>query len=160
MRYALPSLALYVDIDTVMRTSIDLKSLSGIINLHAETNSDNRVKVLGMVRARATAFGPAVEASKAVEYRISKLWGIDPAVEVGTITGTLSAFGEELTYQFGDRFLCARLVGDSFVLSGGYWGDHALSARQTITSAKRLIAHWRGYCENSARHYLDLGGVL
>ena len=160
MRYAARALALYVDNEMDMRTQIDLKSLSGIINLNAESSSDNRVKVLGMVRARATAFGPAVEASKAVEHRIAKLWGIDPAIEVGTITGTLRAFGEKLTYRFGDRFLCARLVGDSFVLSGGYWGDHALSARTTITSAKRLVAHWRGYCENSARHYLDMGGVL
>jgi hypothetical protein len=53
---------------------ITLKSLSGTINLHAETNSDNRVKVLGMVRAKATAFGMAVEASKSVECRMSKLW--------------------------------------------------------------------------------------
>lgn len=54
---------------------INLKSLSGIINLHAETNSDRYVKVLGMVRAKAMTFGPAVEASKAVEYRLPKLWG-------------------------------------------------------------------------------------
>ena len=57
-----------------MLKSITLKSLSGIVNLHAETNSDNRVKVLGMVRGKAMAFGPAVEYSKAVEYRMNKLW--------------------------------------------------------------------------------------
>lgn len=58
-----------------MLKPITLKSLSGIVNLHAETNSDNRVKVLGMVRGKATVFGPAVEYSKAVEYRVAKLWG-------------------------------------------------------------------------------------
>jgi len=68
------TLASCVDIETLMSRPVNLKSLSGIINLHAETNSDNRVKVLGMVRARATAFGTAVEWSKAVDYRMSKLW--------------------------------------------------------------------------------------
>jgi hypothetical protein len=53
---------------------ITLKSLSGTINLHAETNSDRYVKVLGMVRAKATAFGPAIEYSRAFDHRISKLW--------------------------------------------------------------------------------------
>jgi len=57
-----------------MSRPIDLKALSGIINLHAETNSDRHVKVIGMVRAKATVFGPAVETSKAVDNRISKLW--------------------------------------------------------------------------------------
>jgi len=57
-----------------MSRQIDLKALSGIINLHAETNSDRHVKVIGMVRAKATVFGPAIEASKAVDHRMSKLW--------------------------------------------------------------------------------------
>lgn len=139
---------------------IDLKALSGAINLDAESSSDSRVKVLGMVRAKATPFGPAVEYSKAIEYRIAKLWGIDPKIEVGTITATLCVEDEELTFRMGDRFLVARLVGDYFVFSGGYWGDHSISARFTITSAKRLVAHWRGYCDNNVRHYLDNGGAL
>lgn len=150
-----------------MRTStnkpakpIDLKALSGAINLNAESNSDRYVKQLGMVRAKATAFGPAIEYDKAVEYRIARLWGVDPKIEVGTIAGTLRVEGEELTYQFGDRFLAARLVGDSFVFAGGYWGNHSICARFTITTAKRLIAHWRGYVDNNVRHYLDNGGVL
>lgn len=57
-----------------MHKPINLKSLSGTINLNAESNSDNRIKVIGMVRAKSTAFGPAVEYSKAVEYRMTKLW--------------------------------------------------------------------------------------
>ncbi|HSX23023.1 MAG TPA: hypothetical protein VLE97_09640 [Gaiellaceae bacterium] len=137
---------------------IDLKALSGAINLDAESSSDSRVKMLGMVRARATAFGPAVEYSKAVEYRVAKLWGIDPKIEVGTVA--LRVEGEELTMQVGDRLLAARQVGDYFVFSGGFWGDHSLSARFTITTAQRLVAHWRGYCDNNARQYLDNGGVL
>lgn len=143
-----------------MQTPITLKSLSGLVNLYAETNSDNRVKVIGMLRAKATAFGPAVEYSRAVEYRLNQLWGMDAGIEVAAADGTLRALGEELTFRLGDRQLSARREGDSFVLSGGYWGDHALSARRTITSAKRLVAHWRGYCDNSAREYLQLGGAL
>lgn len=54
---------------------ITLKSLSGTINLHAETNSDRHVKVLGMVRAKATVFGPAVEYSRVLDARIARLWG-------------------------------------------------------------------------------------
>jgi hypothetical protein len=84
---------------------------------------------------------------------------IHPSIEVGTITGALRACGEELTCRIGDRLLTARLVNDRFVLSGGFWGEHSLDARSTITSADRLIAHWRGYVENSARH-LQAGGVL
>ena len=63
-----------------MLKPINLKSLSGAINLNAESSSDKRVKVLGMVRARATVFGPAVEYSKAVEYRMNKLWAFGGAV--------------------------------------------------------------------------------
>ena len=62
-----------------MRNAINLKYLSGTINLNAESNSDNRVKVIGMVRAKATAFGPAIEYSKAVEYRMNKLWAFGGA---------------------------------------------------------------------------------
>ena len=58
---------------------INLKSLSGTINLNAESNSDNRIKVIGMVRAKSTALGPAVEYSKAVEYRMNKLWAFGGA---------------------------------------------------------------------------------
>jgi hypothetical protein len=82
------------------------------------------------------------------------------SIEVGTITGTLRAFGEELTCRIGDLFLTARLVDDRFVLSGGLWDEHSLDARASITSGKRLIAHWRGYCENNARYHLQTGGTL
>ena len=57
-----------------MSKPINLKSLSGAINLNAESSSDNRIKVIGMVRAKVTAFGPAIEYSKAIEYRMAKLW--------------------------------------------------------------------------------------
>lgn len=140
--------------------TIDLKALSASINLDAALNSDRYVKVLGMVRAKATALGPAVEYDKAVEYRIARLWGVDPKIAVGTIAGTLRVAGEELTCQLGDRFLAARLVGDSFVFSGGYWGNHSISSRFTITTAARLVAHWRGYCETNVQRYVDQGGVL
>ena len=84
---------------------------------------------------------------------------IHPSIEVGTIAGTLRVSGEELTCRIGDRFLTARLVEDRFVLSGGFWGEHSIAAQASITSADRLIAHWRGYVENSARH-LQNGGAL
>jgi hypothetical protein len=85
---------------------------------------------------------------------------IHPKIEVGTIAGTLRVAGEELDCQVGDLFLTARLVGESFVFSGGHWGTHELSALAAITSADRLIAHWRGYCENNARHHRQTGGSL
>lgn len=85
---------------------------------------------------------------------------VHPQIEVGTITGTLRAFGEELVCVVGDLVLTARLVEDRFVFSGGLSGEHSLDARATITSAKRLIAHWRGYCENNARFHLQTGGSL
>lgn len=67
-------LASRVDIWKGMRYPMNLKFLSGVINLNAESSSDSRVKVLGMVRAKATAFGPAVEHARAVEHRMNKLW--------------------------------------------------------------------------------------
>ncbi len=138
---------------------IDLKMLSGVVNLNAEANSDKHVKVLGMVRAKATVNGPAIEYGKAVEFRMNKLgWvAVHPKIEVGTIAGTLRVVGEELACRIGNLFLTARLVDDRFVLSGGHWGEHSLDASAAITSADRLIAHWRGYCENNAR---QIGGSL
>jgi len=85
---------------------------------------------------------------------------IHPSIEIGTIAGTLRVAGEELICQIGDLFLSARLVDDRFVLSGGLYGEHSLDARAAITSAARLIAHWRGYCENNARAHLQAGGSL
>lgn len=64
----------------LLKNPVNLKSLSGAINLNAESSSDNRVKVLGMVRAKATVFGPAVEYAKAVEYRMNKLWALGGAL--------------------------------------------------------------------------------
>jgi hypothetical protein len=68
----------------LLKKPVNLKSLSGAVNLNAESSSDNRVKVLGMVlgmvRGKATAFGPAVEYSKAVEYRMNKLWSCGGAL--------------------------------------------------------------------------------
>lgn len=81
-------------------------------------------------------------------------------IEIGTITGTLRIAGEELACKIGDLFLTARLVDESFVLSGGHWGTHELSALATITSASRLLAHWRGYVENNTRYHLQTGGSL
>jgi hypothetical protein len=77
-------------------------------------------------------------------------------IEVGTIAGTLRVAGEELSCWIGVRLLTARLVEDRFVLAGGFWGEHTLDARVSITSADRLLAHWRGYVENNVR----AGGVL
>jgi hypothetical protein len=95
---------------------------------------------------------------------------IHPKIEVGTTAGTLRASGEELTCRIGDLFLTARLVGDRFVFSGGGFsterleialhGEHSLDARSQNTSADRLIAHWRGYCENNERCHLETGGSL
>jgi hypothetical protein len=85
---------------------------------------------------------------------------IHPDIEIGTISGTLRVRGEELACKVGDLFLTARLVDGRFVLAGGLWGEHSLDAREQITSAKRLIAHWRGYVENNARFHLQTGGSL
>ncbi|HEY2554173.1 MAG TPA: hypothetical protein VGI15_02905 [Candidatus Cybelea sp.] len=76
---------------------------------------------------------------------------IHPKIEVGTIAGTLRVAGEELAILTAGRFLRAHLEGDRFVLSGGQWGDHSLDARASITTADRLLAHWRGYVENNQR---------
>jgi hypothetical protein len=45
-------------------------------------------------------------------------------------------------------------------MAGGLYGDHSIDARASITSADRLVAHWRGYCENNARCHLQSGGAL
>jgi hypothetical protein len=89
-----------------------------------------------------------------------KMIDIHSDIEVGTIAGTLRAAGEELTCRVGDLVLTARLVDDRFVLSGGLYGDHSLDARASITSAARLVAHWRGYCENNTNCHLQSGGSL
>ncbi len=70
-------------------------------------------------------------------------------IEIGT--STLRVRGEELVCLVEDRLLRVYLEGDRFVLTGGQWGDHSLDARETITTADRLLAHWRGYCENHMR---------
>lgn len=85
---------------------------------------------------------------------------IDPSIEVGTVAGTLRVAGEELVRRIGDLLLTARLADGCFVFSGGLYGEHALDAHVSITSAARLIAHWRGYCENTARCHLQTGGPL
>lgn len=42
--------------------------------------------------------------------------------------------------------------GDQIVMSGGKWGPHSISAK--VSSAERLLTHWRGYVENQG---LSLG---
>jgi len=41
---------------------------------------------------------------------------------------------------------------DRIVMDGGKWGPHALSTK--VSSAERLLAHWKGYVENQG---LSLG---
>lgn len=41
--------------------------------------------------------------------------------------------------------LCAVLEGDWVVFKGGRFGEHSLDAK--LSSADRLIAHWRGYVQ-------------
>ena len=41
---------------------------------------------------------------------------------------------------------------DQIVMAGGTWGSHSLSAK--VSSAERLLVHWRGYVENQG---LSLG---
>jgi len=76
---------------------------------------------------------------------------VHPKIEVGTIAGTLRVDGKELIACVGDLLLRARLDGDRFVMAGGHWGEHSIAAHGAITSPERLIAHWRGYCENQAQ---------
>ena len=42
--------------------------------------------------------------------------------------------------------------GDQIVMTGGKWGPHSISAR--VSSAERLLTHWKGYVENQG---LSLG---
>jgi hypothetical protein len=42
--------------------------------------------------------------------------------------------------------------GDQIVMEGGKWGPHSISAK--VSSAERLLVHWRGYVENQG---LSLG---
>ena len=42
--------------------------------------------------------------------------------------------------------------GDQIVMSGGKWGSHSLGAK--VSSAERLLVHWKGYVENQG---LSLG---
>ena len=85
---------------------------------------------------------------------------VHPLIEVGTITGTLRVGGEELVRKVGDRLLTARLVDGWFVMAGGFYGEHSLDARASITSAGRLLAHWRGYVEGNLRCHVLAGGAL
>jgi hypothetical protein len=75
---------------------------------------------------------------------------VHPKIEVGTIAGTLRVDGQELITCVGERLLRAHLDGDRFVMSGGCQGDHSIAAHGAITSPERLLAHWRGYCDNQA----------
>jgi hypothetical protein len=96
-----------------------------------------------------------------VDYRwIMMTLAIHSQIEVGTITGTLHFLGEELICLVGDCLLRAHLDGDRFVFSGGSQGEHSLDARASITSAVRLVAHWRGYVENNTCSHLQVGGSL
>lgn len=42
--------------------------------------------------------------------------------------------------------------GDQIVMAGGRWGPHSISAK--VSSAERLLVHWKGYVENQG---LSLG---
>lgn len=42
--------------------------------------------------------------------------------------------------------------GDQVVMAGGTWGSHSLSTK--VSSAERLLVHWKGYVENQG---LSLG---
>jgi hypothetical protein len=85
---------------------------------------------------------------------------IHPMIEVGTITGALRVSGKELTCRIGDRFLTARLIDGRFVMAGGFHGEHSLDAHKSITSADRLLAHWKGYVEGNVRCHMLAGGAL
>ena len=41
---------------------------------------------------------------------------------------------------------------DQIVMTGGKWGSHSISAK--VSSAERLLTHWKGYVENQG---LSLG---
>lgn len=49
--------------------------------------------------------------------------------------------------------LSCLLRADRFVFMGGPQGEHSIAAEATITDARRLLAHWQGYCENTVRFY-------
>jgi hypothetical protein len=55
--------------------------------------------------------------------------------------------GRALSAWAGDRRLKCQLIGGDFVMSGGLYGEHRLSAN--VTSMDRLCAHWIGYVSNN-----------
>jgi hypothetical protein len=47
--------------------------------------------------------------------------------------------------------LRCQLEDGRFVMRGGAFGEHSLSADPAITTAARLVAHWTGYVQNNAQ---------
>lgn len=47
--------------------------------------------------------------------------------------------------------LRAELRDGRIVFTGGKTGEHSIDARAAISSADRVLAHWRGYVENNDR---------
>lgn len=52
------------------------------------------------------------------------------------------------TLQRDGKLLALRCVhsGEWFVMLGGAWGEHRISA--DVSSLARLVAHWEGYLSN------------
>jgi hypothetical protein len=74
---------------------------------------------------------------------------IDPRIQVIGRWHDVHVDGNRLFAPlFGGIFLAAYLEGDRFVFTGGRWGEHSLAADASITSADRLLAHWRGFVQN------------
>lgn len=75
-----------------------------------------------------------------------------PAYAAGiTVGSAIAVHGEDLVARVAGRVLRVSLDGDQFIFTGGTHGRHVISAHPDITSADRLIAHWRGYVDNCKR---------
>ena len=80
-----------------------------------------------------------------MDNRITVKTSLD-GVEYLAIDGRgLQWFWSERPFGTKTYRLRAVLDGDRIRFAGGWFGDHSLESDETITSAERVEAHWRGY---------------
>ena len=99
--------------------------------------------VLGLAWAVLTAAGWIV--AQNLDGRPIEL---DARVTAGS---AVAVDGNDLVERLAGRELRATLEGDRFTFTGGAYGAHSIAADRSITTADRLLAHWRGYVEATAK---------
>jgi len=98
---------------------------------------------LGLAWATLTATGWIVAQNldgRAVE--------LDARITVGS---AVRVDGVDLVERVAGRELRVTRESDRFTFTGGAYGAHSIAADRSITSADRLLAHWRGYVEATAK---------